>query len=118
MTLKPALEIPRVASLRTERLRPALRVHRVLELMVVHLNSVRGKDLCIQIAARAAEAGEQRARAQRLADVQDQVGARAVDRELRAAREARAHAERVAQEIERRLVEVDQPVPARVEDAL
>src|ERR1043166_8940233 len=62
------------------------------------------------------ERGEQPVGAHRAAKVQDQVCFRALDAELRAARERRADLERFAHEFERRAIEIHQARPAGLED--
>ena len=55
---------------------------------------------------------------ERAADLEDQLGLRAAHVELGALHERRADAEGVAQQLEHRVVEVDQALPARLEDLL
>src|SRR5690349_17742047 len=86
------------------------------ELVPLHAYAGAREGLGIEILARPAEAGEQPVGAHRAAKVQDQVRFRALDPELRAARERRADLERFAHEFERRAIEVHQALPAGLED--
>src|SRR5688572_31900698 len=79
--LRPAVEekIDRRESAH-ERRAAALRILGVAKLVVLdsHARALEGLD--VEIVARGTQAGEQRARAQRVADIQEQIGARAGER--------------------------------------
>ena len=73
----------------------------------------------VEVAARAAEAGEQRVGADRLAHAQDQIGARALDRRARScARAACATPNASRSRSSPAWFDVDQLLPARLEQAL
>src|SRR3954468_12658232 len=93
-----------------------LAIDGVSELLHLELDARRRKGRTVQVVPRAAQADEKRARAHRLAEVQHQLALRALHAELGALHERRTDVEYVAQEAERVLVEVREPLPFAVED--
>src|SRR5688572_32726936 len=91
--LRPAVEekLDRRESAHERRASP-LRILGVTKLVVLDSHARPLEDLDVEIVARGTQAGEQRARAERVADIQDQIGARAAERELGAAHERRGDA--------------------------
>src|SRR5260221_5658745 len=96
----------------SERLRAALRIGRVVEFLERERDAGFGERRAVEIVARAAQADEQRVRAHGFAKIQHQLALRAADIELGAVDQWRADAEALAQKLEQRLVQVDEPLPA------
>src|SRR5262245_3726545 len=90
----------------------------MLELLPLHADPRALDRGGIEIRARSTEPAEKDVGADGAADVDDQLRLGARYAELRAPDERRADAEGVAQQIERGLVDLDQPLPARLEQAL
>src|SRR5882672_2941653 len=97
-----------------ERRRAALRIDRVVEFLEHELDARLRKRRAIEVMARAAEADEQRIRADGLAEIEHQLALRAADVELGAVHERRADGERLAQELEQRGVEIGEALPWRL----
>src|SRR5205814_1023533 len=94
----------------------ALLVLRMLELLPHDTHARIAEGGVVEIAARAAHAAEERARADSLADVEEELRALAFDRELGAAQHRRGDPQRLAQELEGGEIQVHELVPAGLQD--
>src|SRR5438105_3765728 len=101
-----------------ERPRAALRIHRMRELLQLERDAGARECRAVEISARAAEADDQRAGADGLADIEHQLALCAADAEPRALHERRADAIGVSHEGKHGVVQLDEPRPALRVNAL